>query len=198
VVGSRATGSASLVSAKREGESSFDEDRAILEVEKQLNESEPLDLVGIPRLEPSNALVFKPTAADRRRMDEIEAVVQQARAEGLWSESPYAGYRALYLENLVAQPAYAHPEFAPRLEALQRERVALNRRNMVPTTEGVSASATTSRGMRLPDGTKLEYYRRGDGSLIRLVTRPNGTRSKKVIGWTDLTPYYPYASVRDE
>ena len=143
-------------------------------------------MVGIPRPLESTTAIFKPTDADQQRLNELQAEVKDAASKGLLAEEEREGYFPYPVDD--DETAYVHPDFLERYDELVEEGKTIQERSMrdEPSTGWL---VTPAKARWLPDGTKLIYYRRGNGDLVRAIKKPDGTVRKWVIGWTDLTPY---------
>ena len=155
--------------------------------EEMNSDSSPLDMVGIPRpVEGEIAMYFKPTDADRQRLSEIEAEGEDATSKNLLATEEREGYFPYPLDD--DETVYVRPDFLERYDELVEEHKTINERSM---REGPANATrlTPYKSKNFPDGTRLTYYRRRNGDLIRSLQRPDGTVRKWIIGWTDLTPY---------
>jgi hypothetical protein len=166
------------------------EERYYSQFDEHFNQQDvPLNMVGIPRFQPSDSLVYNPTEADRYRKEQIETEWVPLIEQGILSHERRNGYVRIDIEG-EDETVYIHPDYESRYRDAAAELRAINERGMVPSTDGVSFMLQPSKGRTFPDGTRLVYYRRKDGSLIRSVEKPDGTVRRWVIGWTDLAPYY--------
>jgi hypothetical protein len=163
----------------------------------------PLELIGIPvQKEPSDygLLVFSPSDADRERIHAMDEELNHARAQGLIGHAEHEGYEAIPVDP--NETVYVSPRFSRRYRAMLKEREAISSRSMrrAAASELSASTMARERALRLPDGTKIEYYRRKDGALIRSVRTHDGLVRKWVIGWADVSRYPPsYARAwRDE
>ena len=156
------------------------------EYDEIMNRGVPLEMIGIPQYYEATTLVFQPTEADRQRLQEIEEEMREAAGQGLLSHKWKAGYVPMDVDP--DETVYVHPDYLAHYKELLEEDKAIHERSMrqVP---GRGYTLTPSKGRILPDGTKLVYYRRVDGALIRCVTKPDGTVRRWVIGWADLSEY---------
>ena len=120
------------------------------------NFSIPVTLVGID-IDISNiseTSSFQPTPEEKRRLDNLNRQIEAEREEG----------------NTA------------RVAELTEERSRVHNQCVRPG--GVlMARGVESAGRTLSDGTKLHYYRRDDGALIRQVTPPDGQAREYIVNW---------------
>jgi hypothetical protein len=165
--------------------------------DKEFNKGDPpLNMVGIPEFVPSNAKEYKPTPADQQRVKQIEAEWDPLIAKSILSHKRQRDYVRIDLEG-EKETVYVHPDYAERYNEASEELRVINQRSMVPTTK-MGFFLTPEKGRTFQDGSKLVYYRRKDGSLIRSVQKTDGTVLRWVIGWTDLTPYDQHLKYRPD
>jgi hypothetical protein len=147
-----------------------------------------LHLVGMPvQAGDQRSLAFRPSDQDRQRLQEIEAELLDAASKGLLIPIQKPGYISVQLQP--GKTAYVQPGFEPAYRALLEEDRATHDRSMRPSETSRVYNIAASRALGLPDGTRLEYYRRRDGSLVRSVKKPDGSVRKWVIGWADVSRY---------
>ena len=157
-------------------------------------DSQPYDgmsvqMVGIPQLgQGSTRVSFVPTAEARKQLASIESKAEEWLAQGLLSTNPQKGFIPVALEDEEpdGEIVYVDPDLAERYLSLIEQHQAIFEKHRI-TTHGYSVVPDV--GQELPDGTKLTYYRRKDGTLIRSVRSPDGAVRKWEIGWADLSSY---------
>ena len=155
--------------------------------EEMSSDSNPLDMVGIPRpIEGETAMYFKPTDVDLQRQSEIEAEAEEAARKDLLAKEEREGFFPYPMGD--DKTVYVHPDFLERYDELAKEYSDIQERSMREGPANVTR-LTPYKSKNFPDGTRLTYYRRRNGDLIRSLQRPDGTVRKWIIGWTDLTPY---------
>ena len=155
--------------------------------EEMSSDSNPLDMVGIPRpIEGETAMYFKPTDVDLQRQSEIEAEAEEAARKNLLAKEEREGFFPYPMGD--DKTVYVHPDFLERYDELANEYSDIQERSMREGPANVTR-LTPYKSKNFPDGTRLTYYRRRNGDLIRSLQRPDGTVRKWIIGWTDLTPY---------
>ena len=154
-------------------------------------DSHPLDMVGIPRfIEGATGMFFRSTYADQQRLNELLAEVKDAASKHLLAEEEREGYFSYPVDD--DETVYVHPDFLARYDELVEEGKTIHERSM-REEPAIDVLITPAKQRNFPNGTKLIYYRRRNGDLVRSIQRPDGTVRKWVIGWTDLTPYEEYA-----
>jgi hypothetical protein len=157
-------------------------------------------MIGIPHLQHEHpTYVYEPSEADKGRVAAIEKEIDDAVARGYLADEPRDDYVAVRVQE--RKTAYVSPAFELRYRRLLDELSEVDRRGMRQQRLGEAEHfhMNNGRGWRLPDGTRLEYYRRKDGALIRAATKADGTVRRWVIGWADVSQSRQYARYwRDE
>ena len=130
-----------------------------------------LAMVGVPQMdEVKPSLIYKPTPAQQRRMDELSQELAKAAEKGLLSMKPKFGFvRVEFGKNDFV---YSDPRFVNRLNEVAAEQVAINEAGMKPVY-GNSYYVAMSRGAN-HDLFKIVYFRKPDGVLVREVILPDG------------------------
>lgn len=171
-----------------EGVSTSEEDYS--KYDEEMNQWIPLDTIGIPQFETSpDGFTYKPTEEDKRRMEELYAEVREMMKKGIITHERKEGYIPVEVDP-GEETVYVHPDYLDRYLDMLEEGRAIYERGKRPVTDPYSGFYITPAIVKFfPDGTKLEYYRRVDGALIRCVEKPDGTIQRWVIGWADLSEY---------
>ena len=85
----------------------------------------------------------------------------------------------------------ASPQDARRVREIGEQLKRLHERAVRPDEGARAFYVKGPVRYRLPDGTRITWYRRKDGALIREVVKPDGEVLKFIAGWVDLNRFPP-------
>lgn len=153
----------------------------------ELGRDIPIEKIGIPIPRAIATRALQLTTDDLMVLEGMETEVAHWAELGWISRDAKPGYRTVALDE-DKKTVFVHPDFWEDFNRMLDLDEAIHEQSMVSVRDQeyyVRSSATKT----LSDGTRIEYYRRRDGALIRSVTWLDGSQQKREIGWTDLSGY---------
>jgi hypothetical protein len=166
--------------------------------DREVNQAAPLALMGVPTVHNVGHIrVFRPNEADQARIAQMDAAVNEAVADGRLSHERRPGHVRLYLDQTPPSASqgfevvYVRSDYLTAYQALLEERAAIFRRSLAAADSTLVGhiSAMPPRETAIPGGTLLQYFRRPDGTLTRLVMKADGTAYQRILGQQDFSAY---------